>query len=305
MKHMTVGIFHADGLGKELGKKGTESDIAFYNRKADDCVYTFMEPVGGKLIPKAEIMSAIDAAVISFQSLTPEVGETVLMLDSMGVRHGIVIVPDMVDLKQVAALTKGTSLESFSVKRMDTAAIMECLGKLDAARDAGASALVSVDHAFSVRGVGEVALGFVVAGTVRKHAKLTLVPGDIEAIVRSIQMQDNDFDEALAGARVGLALKGPTADDMKRGSVLCSPGSVICAQEVRIRFSKGKFYAGEAAGKCHVVAGMQSVPALITVQGGEAVLVMEKPVTYRKDDTFLVLDLNAEKVHLMGTGKPV
>ena len=304
MKHLTVGIFHAEALGKELGKKGTESDIAFYNRKTDDCVYTFMEPVDGKLIPKAEIMSVIDAAIISFESLTPDVGETVLMLDSMKVNRGIVIVPELVEIKQVAMLTKGTSLESFVVKQMNAEGILEYLEKLDVPRsDDGV--LVSIDHAFSVRGVGEVMLGFVSSGTVKKHAKLTLVPGDMEAIVRSIQMQDKDFDEAPAGARVGLAIKGPTAEDMKRGNILCESKAVICEKDVRVKFSKGKFYKGEVAGKCHVVVGMQSLPAIITVSGDEALLAMEKPVVYRKGETFLVLDLNADKVHLMGAGKPI
>jgi len=54
MRHLTVGVFGDEALGKELGKKGTLSDIAMYNRKTDDCVFTFMSPVEEKLPPKAK-----------------------------------------------------------------------------------------------------------------------------------------------------------------------------------------------------------------------------------------------------------
>ena len=75
-----------------------------------------------------------------------------------------------------------------------------------------------VDHSFSVKGVGEVILGFVKKGVVRKYDKLTLLPANKEVIVRSIQMQDEDYDEAEAGSRVGLAIKGVTVEEIKRGS---------------------------------------------------------------------------------------
>jgi selenocysteine-specific translation elongation factor len=52
MKHVTIGIFHDEKLGKELGKKGTESDILMFNKKTDDCVYTFMSPLEDKLTTK-------------------------------------------------------------------------------------------------------------------------------------------------------------------------------------------------------------------------------------------------------------
>ncbi|MDY6958659.1 MAG: hypothetical protein SVK08_05830, partial [Halobacteriota archaeon] len=85
MKNLTVGIFHDDEIGRELGRRGTESDIVFFNRKKDDLIFTFMHPVEDKISAKIQIMSIIDAAIISFEEMTQEVGETVLMLDSMGI----------------------------------------------------------------------------------------------------------------------------------------------------------------------------------------------------------------------------
>ena len=91
MKHLTVGVFHDDTIGRELGKKGTESDIAIFNRKMDEHVFTFMSPVADKLPPKSQIISSIDAAIVVFSGMTRELGETIVMLDALDVSHGIAV----------------------------------------------------------------------------------------------------------------------------------------------------------------------------------------------------------------------
>ncbi len=70
MNHLTVGLFHDDALGRELGKKGTESDIAMFNRKMDDHIFTFMSPVEDKLPPKSQIISSIDVAIVAFTGMS-------------------------------------------------------------------------------------------------------------------------------------------------------------------------------------------------------------------------------------------
>lgn len=88
MNHLTVGIFQDEALGRELGKKGTESDIAMFNRKMDDYIFSFLSPVADKLPPKSQIASSIDAAVVMFNETSKELGETLVLLDSLGVsRH--------------------------------------------------------------------------------------------------------------------------------------------------------------------------------------------------------------------------
>lgn len=76
MKHLTIGLFRDDTFGRELGRKGTESDILMFNRKMDEHIFTFMSPVDDKLSPKSQIASSIDAAIIVFSGITRELGET-------------------------------------------------------------------------------------------------------------------------------------------------------------------------------------------------------------------------------------
>jgi selenocysteine-specific translation elongation factor len=53
MKNLAVGLFHDEELGRVLGKKGTESDIAMFNRKTEEYIFTFLSPVVDKLAAKS------------------------------------------------------------------------------------------------------------------------------------------------------------------------------------------------------------------------------------------------------------
>jgi selenocysteine-specific translation elongation factor len=306
MKNLNIGIFHDETLGGELAKKGTLSDIAMFNRKAGDNIYTFMAPVGDKLAAKSQIMSGIDVAVVSLASLTPDVGETILMLDAMGISKGIAVIPPDVDLKPIMAITKGTTLESFKMTHRDPPHIMQDLEAMESVRDSAVPVSVVVDHSFSVKGVGEVVLAIVASGTVKKHSKLQLMPLGREVEIRSIQMQDKDFDEAPAGSRVGLCIKGATAEEMRRGAVICARGAAKAAQEIKLDFRKNKFYPALAEGMFHVTVGMQTVPVKLSVHSESSVTIKaDKPIAYSPEDVFLLLDLNAKKLHLLGSGRAV
>ena len=304
MKHLTVGVFHDDTIGRELGKKGTESDIAMFNRKMDQHIFTFMYPVEDRLCPKSQIISSLDAAIVAFTGMTRELGETVVMLDSLGISDGISVTSLYATPDQIASITKGTSIESFIVGQREPGKILEVLKTYDPKRDTASSPIIAIDHSFSVKGVGEVILGFVRKGIVRKYDKLTLLPANKEVIVRSIQMQDEDYDEAEAGSRVGLAIKDATVDEMKRGFILCVPDSVKMSTKLKLSFDKSPFYSDQVRqGAFHATVGMQTVPITITdVSGASIAIESEKPIVHTPDDTFLLLDLNAKKMRVMGKG---
>lgn len=303
MKNLTVGIFGDEDLGRELGKTGTKSDIAMFNRKTNDAIFTFMSPVDDKLSAKAQIMGSMDVAILCFEKMTPEFGESVVMADLFGVSSGLIIAQQS-NFSQISALLKGTSLENFRLMEKDLTKIMEFLSSVEPKRNPEGGPVVVVDHSFAVRGVGEVVLGFVRTGTLRRHDKLVAMPAGKEVTVRSIQMQDRDFEEAGAGSRVGLAIKGATVDELKRGTLLCSPGSVKAAKKLALKFRVSKFYQeGLREGAFHLTVGMQTLPVRITKVGKESIEVeSEKDMVFMSGDKFLLTDMNAKKLHVMGSG---
>jgi selenocysteine-specific translation elongation factor len=121
-------------------------------------------------------------------------------------------------------------------------------------------------------------------------------------LVRSIQMQDEDYDQAEAGSRVGLAIKDATVEEMKRGSVLCAPGSAMTGTSFKLAFKKSPFYSDDLSeGTFHATLGMQTVPIKITEMDATSVAIeSEKPIAYTPDDIFLLLNLNAKKMRVLG-----
>jgi selenocysteine-specific translation elongation factor len=150
VRHLTVGAFHDDALGRELGKKGTESDIVMFNRKIENCIFTFMSPVEDKLAPKSQVISTIDAAIVVFNEMSRELGETIVMLDMMNVKQGIGIATPYADHDRIASITKDTALKSFSIEQRDPGKLLQILTDIHPTRDTSPAPLVEVDHSFSV-----------------------------------------------------------------------------------------------------------------------------------------------------------
>jgi selenocysteine-specific translation elongation factor len=304
MKHVTLGIFHDEQLGRELGKKGTASDILMYNKKTDECVYTFMAPFENRLLPKTQILSSIDTAIVNCEQITPEVGETLLLLDSVGMTEGILLLPAYSDTTQLQNMIKNTSLQHFNIVERNIPKIIGHLVTMNPQRDISSPAVVVTDHSFAVKGIGEVILGFVRQGAIHTHDTMTLLPAKKEVMIRSIQMQDSDFDSAPAGCRVGLAIKGATIEELKRGAMFSAQDAGKVDQKFTLRFTKNRYYQDVKKGVFHATVGMQNVPITITEITGDTITIeTEKPVGYTKNDTFIFLDLNAKKLHHIGNGE--
>ena len=99
----------------------------------------------------------------------------------------------------------------------------------------------------------------------RKYDKLNLLPTKKEVIVRSIQIQDEDWETAETGTRVGLAIKGATLDELGRGSVLTASSDINAESKLKVSFQKSGFYAEEVReGAFHATIGMQTLPIAIS-----------------------------------------
>lgn len=306
MKNTTIGVFHNEKIASSIGKKGTATDIVLYNRKTDDRIVTLICPLEDKIIPKAQIMSLIDAAIVYVESLTPGIGETILLLNSFKISKGAIVFPEYLDTDKIKSLIKGTTVEGFSLMPYDESKLLDYVLNLEPKERSLTGKIISIDHSFSVKGVGEVLLGFVQKGLLKKYDKLKLLPAGKEVVVRSIQMHDKDFEEAPAGSRVGLAIKGATVEELKRGNILCEEGQARIGQEFDLEFEKNKFYQEEIKeGAYHLSVGLQSLP--ITVKNaneGRIRFQADRKIAYTDSDVFLLINLNAKNLKIMGTAKP-
>jgi selenocysteine-specific translation elongation factor len=121
-------------------------------------------------------------------------------------------------------------------------------------------------------------------------------------MVRSIQIQDKDVKDAHAGSRVGLAVKNSSIDELSRGRLLCASTAAFIDQELTLPFKKNPYYMNPSPGRFHMTVGLQTIPVHITdITEHSISFTTDNPFCYTKDDVFLFLNLNAEKLHFIGS----
>ena len=233
MANLNVAVIGPNDFAKDLGKKGTASDITLYDLKQGTDTVTFIEPTKypDRLAPLFYAVSMADRALVVVEAVNAQLGECIVMLQCAGVSSGYIVLRNYLTPEQLAPLIKGTVLESYRYVEEDKTMLREML--LDEARgrpsssDQGRGA-VPIDHFFNVKGVGTVVLGYVARGRIEKHDELKVLPTERTALVRSIQKHDDDFEDAVHGDRVGLALKSIDVEQLDRGYVLSADPGMKC-----------------------------------------------------------------------------
>ncbi|TAJ44301.1 EF-Tu/IF-2/RF-3 family GTPase [Methanofollis fontis] len=311
MANLTVAVIGPAGYAKDLGKKGTSTDITFYNLKKGHNTVTIIEPTRypERLAPLFFSVSLADAAIVVVDELNAAFGECLLMLGAAGITKGYLVLRNYLSPDQVKPLLKGTALEGYAFIEDDAIALREellgAVEQMDQAPPAdGKTCIVPIDHFFNVRGIGTVILGSVAAGRLKKHDSLTIQPIGKTALVRSIQKHDDDVDDAYAGDRVGLALKNVDYEDLDRGYVLTNDpaiasGTAITGRLDLVPFWKAPITEGMVL---HIGYWMQYQPSrVLSVEGSTLTIEMEKDLVYLPGTTAVVTYLEGGALRIAGT----
>ena len=89
--------------------------------------------------------------------------------------------------------------------------------------------LMSVEDVFSITGRGTVATGRIERGKVKTGEGVEivgLIPQPLASTVTGVEMFRKILDEGEAGDNAGLLLRGIEKKDIRRGMVICKPGSI-------------------------------------------------------------------------------
>ncbi len=318
MPNLNVAVIGPPEYAKEIGKKGTSTDITYYNLKKGDLTVTIIEPTRypDKLSSLFFAVSQSLAAVVVIDAITPEFGECVVMLHCSGINHGFLILRNYITAEQIAPLIRGTNIEKYRIVPDDPALIRQSLLDLAILLEKERKPLelrvgsVSIDHFFNVKGIGTVILGGVIDGMIHRHDEVLVYPVKKKAIIRSIQKHDDDAEDAVMYDRVGLALKGIEADELDRGYVL-SNGSGLCSsfkisgELVVIKYWQTTLKEGMVT---YIGHWMQFLPVrIVSVHGdmksGKLSLSFEsdKKLVYREGDSAVLHYLEGGKLRIIGT----
>lgn len=312
MANLNVAVIAPNDYAKDLGKKGTASDITLYDLKQGNDTVTLVEPTKypERLAPLFFATSMADRALVVVDAINSQFGECIVMLQCAGVGKGYFILRNFIQPDQVAPLIKGTVLESYRFLDEDKVAIREMLlkeAREEVRTEDTAPGAVPIDHFFNVKGVGTVVLGHVAKGTIHRHDDLAALPTTKVAQVRSIQKHDDDFEEAGRGDRVGLALRNIDVESLDRGYVLTKDPQMRSEVEVTVTAELVNYWKHpiKEGMVLHLGHWMQFIPARVTGASGDAkrpsvTLSLEKPVVHPPGSRCVLMYLEGGKLRVAG-----
>jgi selenocysteine-specific translation elongation factor len=319
MSNLTVAILAPPDYAKDLGKKGTTSDITFYNLKKGGATVTFIEPTRypEKLSSLFYAVSMSDRVILVVSEINATFGECVLMIQCAGKSAGDLILKNYISPDQIAPLIRGTLLEHYDVLEEDIVGLREKMLGIavkqtahQKTHESAGNGVVPVDAHFNVKGVGVVVLGTVIQGMIRKHETLNILPTGKTAQIRSIQKHDDDAETAVTGDRVGLALRNIESEDLDRGFVLTSDPAIKFATTISGTARLVKYWSSPLKEGMVLYAGhwMQFLPVRlekVMVDGDwrmpALTLTMEKALVYAPGARIVLHYLEGGKLRIVGS----
>ena len=314
MEGITVGVFGTDQEAKatfesEVAKKSEAEGISVYTRTEGGRRYSFLDTADypERIQGYSRIASIVDHALYFFPKegrlSTPD-GELAVLLGAFGL-------PGTLELED------GGSTPGFAASALNGTVVARYLPE---ERQPGSSAinlssvcprddfpkqktLIYVDRVFPVKGVGTVALGFVLSGAVSVHDQLRLVPGPsgLRADVKGIQVNDVDFESAGRGVRVGLSLRGVDPEDLERSHWL-DDGSFTLSDSLTLAVAKSPFYRRELVSRdLHLQLAGEMVTARTSDGGPQRIKAqLPWPVPVWDGMKAAMIDLNGGSLRVAG-----
>ncbi|MGA2524967.1 MAG: elongation factor Tu, partial [Candidatus Bathyarchaeia archaeon] len=121
MGNVTVAVLGALGYAGSIGKKGTSTDITFYNLKKGEDTVTLIEPerYPERLAPLFYAVSLSKKAIVVVDQIDATFGECLVMLQCSDIKTGYFILRNYIPKEKIEPLVKGTSLENFEFANDD------------------------------------------------------------------------------------------------------------------------------------------------------------------------------------------
>lgn len=179
-----------------------------------------------------------------------------------------------------------------------------------------------VDHAFHVSGAGTVVTGTILRGSIKRGEEVSVMPPGKAGKVRLIQIFGEDVAEAGAGDRVGVALGGLKAEEIKRGYVVTTPGSLSPVTGIEAEVTVHSKLSQSHKSWYQLSVGLSNLRAILTpfkleadfriirdqVLHGETALcrlILQTPIAAEKGDDVIIFrsELPPKSSRIVATGK--
>ncbi|MBO57974.1 MAG: hypothetical protein CMA77_03145 [Euryarchaeota archaeon] len=237
MSVLNVAFVGTQDYARKIAKLNDTRDIESYVFKVVENsitkVISLLRPLRHpeKIRPLLSVLNVARCGVVEVETIDPSLGEILVAFGCAGIEHGHIILRpeegEWIDPEQIKVIQQQAGLTSWKLHstppdehEMRTL-LLEVLDNLE--DQSIKNLVIPVDQFFNVKGVGLVAIGYVQSGSVNKHDKLIALPTMDIGTARSLQVMDDDVDTAIAGDRVGVAMRDLRQEALERGSLLVKP----------------------------------------------------------------------------------
>jgi len=321
MAVLNVAFIGSESLAKKIAKKGDVRDIESYvykeERDGEFKIISLLRPLKHpeKIRPLLSVLNVAKAGIIEISKIDSATGEICVSFGCAGINNGLIIINsqdgDWIDPDQVRIILEQSGLRNWKLYEQvpDEHIIREDLFALMEERETDDSSLIlPVDQFFNVKGVGLVAIGYVQSGIVSKHDTIQVLPADENGIVRSLQVMDDDVENAISGDRVGLAIRNLREEALHRGCMIVHAESNVLVKNLSSTFAidKAPFQKRilQVGDVIHAAVDMQFVVGRIKIIDQENVTVdWDIPLWTRKNNSpkIIITQLDATPMRIIGT----
>ena len=111
MGNLNIAVLGAKDYASKIGKKGTVTDMTFYDHKSGTDSFTLIEPskYPEKLSSLFYSVAMSEFAILVVDKIDSFLGETIVMTDALGIDRGWIILQNYIQPEQLKPLLAGTS----------------------------------------------------------------------------------------------------------------------------------------------------------------------------------------------------
>lgn len=252
------------------------------------------------------------------EGVMPQTKEHISILSFLGIKHGIIAISkvdkvekDFLELiiEDIKESIKNTFFEYSDIVFVNSLTgngltklknKIKSILSMISPRQSEDGFRLPIDQVFTIHGYGTIVRGTIYEGIVSKGELVRLLPHDKPVQAKQLQVHNQERNEAVAGQRVAINIKGITKDVIKRGDVLVGYSNEIptsytidvllttvekmsCSLKQRAQI---KFYSGTAEINGKIIFFDRN-----EVKSGEEVLCqirLDKPVVVKRNDRYLI-----------------
>lgn len=237
--------FNGDSTKEEMSRKIT-IDLSFSNLKNGEQNISFIDVPGHENLLKTMISGAfsIDVSLLviaSNEGLKPQSIEHIKVLNYLGIRSIIIVITkcDLVNKERALSVLENIKkflkdyenldiLQSFFVSIKDEKSIKDLKNYLftlkPRERDINGVLRYYVDRAFILKGIGVVATGSIISGTLNRGEKLFNYDKQKELSAKSLQIHGSLTQSACACERLAINLSGCELKELNKGDFISKKG---------------------------------------------------------------------------------